>query len=104
MHDELQLRTLTGLYCFPELMGKTPVYLTGDEPWFTIRKALEAFHRGEVSRLGMMRGMWGKYGAWHFWNLLGVLENAEAVNSKRWAEAQIRQLMEAIERKYEINQ
>ncbi|SOB60617.1 protein of unknown function [Pseudodesulfovibrio profundus] len=101
MRGELQHRTLAGFARFPELMDATPQFITGDEPWHTIRRGLEAWHRGECSRLELMRGMWGKYGAWQFWSLLGVLEDAETVPGKRWAETQIQRLMEAIEREYE---
>lgn len=98
--NEMQLRVLSGLHRYPELMETTPVYLAGDEPWLTIRRALEAFHQGRVDLEGLLRGMLEKYGWLYFEELTRVLENAEAVPSKRWAENQIQFFKEAIERSY----
>lgn len=95
----MQLRVLSGLHRYPELIKSTPAYLCGDEPWLTVRKALVAHHAGKVGLAGMLRGMLDKYGWEHFDALLSVLENAMAVPCKRWAETQVRILKaEAVKR------
>lgn len=92
MRNEMQLRVLSGLNRYPEMFKTTPVYLCGDEPWFTVRKALEAYHDGKTDMLGLLRGMDSKYGPEHFDALLSVLENSMAVPGKRWVATQVRQL------------
>ena len=92
MLNEMQLRALSGMHRYPEMFKTTPVYLCGDEPWLTIRKALEAYHSGKTDMLGLLRGMDAKYGQAHFDALLSVLENSMAVPRKRWVETQVRQL------------
>lgn len=98
--NEMQLRVLSGLHRYPELFESTPRYLCGDEPWLTVRRALEVYHAGKVDRFQLLQGMLGKYGWEYFEALLMVMENAEAVPRKRWAETQIRLFREAIEREY----
>jgi hypothetical protein len=88
----MQLRVLSGLHAYPELFKTTPIYLCGNEPWFTIRKGLEAYHAGKVDMQGLLRGMRLKYGNEYFHSLIAVLENSLSVPRKRWAETQVRQL------------
>ncbi|BCS86836.1 hypothetical protein [Pseudodesulfovibrio sediminis] len=98
---ELQFRALSGMQRYPELFKTTPVYLCGQEPWLTIRKALEAYQGGKVGHKSLLRGMLAKYGEVYFDELLRVLENAEAVPCKNWALTQIARLSDAISQNYE---
>lgn len=98
--NEMQLRVLSGLHRYPELFDSTPAYLCGDEPWLTVRKALEAYHAGKVGTMQLLQGMLKKYGWIHFEALLDVLDNSEAVPRKSWAETQIRIFRESLERAY----
>jgi len=98
--DELQLRALSGMHMYPELFQSTPVYITGQEPWMTIRRALEAYHSGKVKEYDLLRGMVLKYGDDTFLALIAVIENAASVPRKRWAETQIRILTSVITEKH----
>lgn len=102
--NEMQLRVLSGLHRYPELLKSTPQYLTGDEPWATIRRALEAYHADKVGGHELLMGMLNKYGDDHFLELVRVLKNALAVPCKRWAETQIRVFSRMIQQDYEREQ
>lgn len=98
--NEMQLRILSGLHRYPELFESTPRYLCGDEPWLTVRKALEAYHAGKVDMMQLLQGMLKKYGWNHLVALLDVLDNSESVPRKSWAYTQIRIFRESLERAY----
>lgn len=99
--NEYQFRVLSGMWAFPELFRTTPQYLTGDEPYLTIRRALEAYHAEEIEGYELLMGMFHKYGDPHFTELIRVLENALAVPCKRWAESQIKIFDKLLTQDYE---
>jgi len=98
--DELQLRALSGMHRHPSLFKDTPQYLFGVEPWLTVRNALVAYHDGQVGFEALLRGMLTKYGMLYFDALIDVIDNAQAVPGKGWANTQIRHLMKAIDNAY----
>jgi len=100
-HNEMQLRVLSGMHMYPELFKTTPQYLTGDEPWHTVRRALEALHAGKVDSEGVFEGMRKKYGQDYVDALCSVIENAASVPRKRWAETQIRRYNEMLDQDFE---
>jgi len=99
--NEMQLRVLSGMHMFPELFKATPIYLTADEPWCTVRKALEAWHMGKVGCEVMFDGMRRKYGQGYVVALSAVIKTAASVPRKRWAETQIRNYDRMISQEYE---
>ena len=99
--NEMQLRVLAGMWAYPELFRTVPQYLAGDQPWLTIRKALEAFLEGRVSGERLVVGMKHKYGQGYVVELSRVFENAKAVPCREWAETQVRVFTELLQRDYE---